>query len=226
MKKFFKLLSAMAAVALAVSAVPCSLSVGAAENYYSYCDDMLEAINKVRAQNGLSPVKLNISLCDAANVRAVEIKTKFDHVRPNGTDCNTAVDALNLSYTYINENIALGQLSVNEVMNDWLNSSGHRSNILEPSVNEVGIGISGTAWVQMFTASLKGSYTGKGDTNYDGRITATDAADALEYYSYQATYDCFTELDEFIKAADYNNDGKVTPVDASLILTAYANNST
>lgn len=224
LKKAAVIISAAVTGTMAFGANP--VSAEAADVNYTYIKQVLLKVNAYRTQNNMQPVELNISLCDAASVRAEEIKTVFDHVRPSGENFHTAIMALNLDMTYASENIAAGFISGDEVMSGWINSAGHKANILTPEVTHMGVGISGTYWTQIFTAGLKGSPAFVGDTNYDGKLTAIDSAKALTYYSYQATYDFFTELDEFVNAADYNCDGKVTPVDAALILEDYADNAT
>lgn len=65
----------------------------------------------------------------------MEIDTKFSHVRPDGSSCFTALQQKNVSYYSAGENIAYGQTSPAQVMNSWMNSEGHRANILSSSFN-------------------------------------------------------------------------------------------
>lgn len=119
-----------------------------------YVNEVLRLVNKYRNENGLSSVKLDASLCKAAEIRAQEIKTSFSHTRPNGQSCFTVLGELGISYGGAGENIAYGQSSPNEVMTAWMNSSGHRANILGSSFTKLGIGVyssGGTLyWAQMF----------------------------------------------------------------------------
>ncbi len=86
-------------------------------------------------------------------MRAVELNQVFSHYRPDGTLCFTALDEQNVTYYGAGENIAAGQDDPQEVMTAWMNSEGHRSNILG-NFTAIGVGyasISGTPyWVQMF----------------------------------------------------------------------------
>jgi len=87
----------------------------------------------------------------AAQVRAKEIKTSFSHTRPDGRSCFTALDEAGASYMGAGENIAIGQRTPEQVVNDWMNSEGHRKNILNSNFKYIGVGVDGTAWTQLFT---------------------------------------------------------------------------
>ncbi len=121
----------------------------------SYVTQVLSLVNEERAREGLSALSLNTSLSGAASVRAAEIQTSFSHTRPGGKDFSTVLRESGISYRAAGENIAYGQTSAQKVMNDWMNSAGHRANILNASYTEIGIAHvkspSGTDyWVQLF----------------------------------------------------------------------------
>lgn len=199
-----------------------SISAGAAESYYQQCKDMLDLINAYRSQYGEQPLKLHIGLCDVAMVRSEELKSVFSHTRPDGSDCFTVLDDINIERLAAGENIASGYTSVSSVMDAWMNSDGHRSNILSGNYEYVGIGIvDNRYWTQIFVGGLTEGGA-LGDVNNDGKITAVDAASVLNYYALQATYSCFERSDGFISSADFNSDGKITASDAALILQYYA----
>ena len=117
---------------------------------------VLELVNAARAQNGKSPLTLNDALTDVAQLRAEEIVQSFSHTRPNGTSCFTAVEEAGISAGSMGENIAAGQSSPAAVMDSWMNSEGHRANILKGDFSSIGIGYvkapSGYKhyWVQLF----------------------------------------------------------------------------
>lgn len=121
----------------------------------SYEQQVIDLINKERNANGLSPVTTTTTLQNAAYKRAVEIKELFSHTRPDGTSCFTVLGEFQISYTACGENIAYGQKTPEAVMQAWMNSSGHRANILSSKFGKVGIGyyvVNGTPyWVQLFT---------------------------------------------------------------------------
>lgn len=105
-----------------------------------YADRIAELVNSERAAYGLNPVKVSPKLSEAANTRARELKQSFSHTRPNGTSCFTAISELGITYRAAAENIAYGQKSPESVMKAWMNSSGHRANILNASMEYIGVG--------------------------------------------------------------------------------------
>ncbi|HIU10023.1 MAG TPA: hypothetical protein IAB00_02030 [Candidatus Avidehalobacter gallistercoris] len=121
----------------------------------SYIEQVVTLVNQERAKQGLSPVTLDSRLSAAAQVRAKEAAQSFSHTRPNGTSCFTALQEAGVSYRGAGENIAYGQQTPAAVMKDWMNSSGHRANILKASYTKIGVGytvVNGTPyWSQFFT---------------------------------------------------------------------------
>ena len=119
--------------------------------------DMLKQVNAQRAKNGQSALTLNQTLCASARVRAAEIAKDgcFSHTRPDGSGCFTAINGV--SYKTAGENIAMGTwgyFGVDKIMDRWMNSEGHRANILNGNFSEVGFGcvvVNGNGyWVQIF----------------------------------------------------------------------------
>ncbi len=130
------------------------------ENVQKPSSDMaqqvIDLVNSYRAQYGLSPVAYDADATYAAQKRAVEIQSVFSHTRPDGSRCFTALDECGAAYRGAGENIAMGQQNAQEVMNDWMNSEGHRANILNSSFKNIGVGVAKGAdgryyWTQMFT---------------------------------------------------------------------------
>lgn len=115
---------------------------------------VLAEVNAARAQNGLSALTLDASMNRAAAVRAAELAQSFSHTRPNGSRGLTALNEAGVSYRTAGENIASGQQTAQAVVSAWMNSSGHRANILSSSFGRMGVGqatIGGrTYWVQLF----------------------------------------------------------------------------
>ena len=116
----------------------------------SFAEQMLALVNQARAEAGVAPLTLDRTLCDAADKRAVEITSYFSHTRPNGSDCFTIFDEFGISCWGGGENIAMGSSDAQTIFNMWMNSPGHRSNILNSSFKSIGIGKSGVYWVQLF----------------------------------------------------------------------------
>mgnify|MGYP002540772957 CR=1 FL=1 len=86
------------------------------------------------------------------DIRANEITTLFDHKRPDGSDCLTVLSGI--SKHYAGENIAMGQPTPAAVMADWMNSKGHKENILRGEFTGIAVGIAekngAKYWVQIF----------------------------------------------------------------------------
>lgn len=115
---------------------------------YTNAYAVLEIVNQQRTANGLSALVMNESLLETAMQRAAETSVLFSHTRPDGSSCYS------LNSLMMGENIACGYTTANAVMNCWMNSSGHKENILETSFTTIGIGcfvIDGVYyWVQCF----------------------------------------------------------------------------
>lgn len=88
-------------------------------------------------------------------IRAHELRDKFSHTRPDGSDFSSILKAAGITYRSVGENIAYGQNSPEAVMKGWMNSEGHRANILNRDFTSIGVGhykdASGTDyWTQLF----------------------------------------------------------------------------
>ena len=121
-----------------------------------YASQVVALVNAERAKYGLSALKVDSRVQQAAQVRAAETVQSFSHTRPNGSSFSTALTEAGVSYTRSGENIAYGQSTPQQVVQAWMNSSGHRANILNESFTTIGVGYTvsgGTAyWAQLFTA--------------------------------------------------------------------------
>ncbi len=121
----------------------------------SYADQVLQLVNQERAKEGLSALTTNATLQAAAEQRAQETVQSFSHTRPNGTSFSTVLKEYGISYRAAGENIAYGQRTPQEVVNAWMNSSGHRANIMNANFGKIGIGVyqkNGVIyWSQLFT---------------------------------------------------------------------------
>lgn len=121
-----------------------------------FASQVVALVNAERAKQGLSALKVDAKVQQAALVRAQESAQSFSHTRPNGSSFSTALTEAGVSFRRSGENIAYGQSTPQQVMNAWMNSSGHRANILNENFTTIGVGytvINGTAyWAQLFTA--------------------------------------------------------------------------
>lgn len=122
----------------------------------AFIREVAELVNAQRSKAGLSPLTVNTDVQAAAQVRAREIETSFSHTRPDGSTFSTALTQQGVSYRGSGENIAWGQKTPEQVMDGWMNSPGHRANILNKNFTSIGVGFyqnaSGTNyWTQLFT---------------------------------------------------------------------------
>lgn len=109
-------------------------------NQLTYIQQVVKLVNIERAKYNLSPVTMDENVRKAAQLRAVEIQTSFSHTRPNGTHFSTALKDTGATYRRTGENIAWGQKSPEEVVTGWMNSEGHRANILNSQFTNIGVG--------------------------------------------------------------------------------------
>lgn len=122
----------------------------------SYAEQVVKLVNEERAKAGLSALELDNRIASAALIRAQEIKTSFSHTRPDGRKFSTVLTDNGIRFMGAGENIAWGQTSPEQVMNAWMNSDGHRANILDANFTKIGVGHYQDAagrhyWAQLFT---------------------------------------------------------------------------
>lgn len=147
---------------------------------YDSANKVLDSVNAIRSSLGLKPLTISLELTNSAMQRAAEIAIYWDHERPNSLSCFSVSKLIN------GENIGVGSSSVDVIMNKWMNSPGHKAQIVKSTYNSIGIGcyqINGlTYWVQLFskTTSTDATKTTGKTTNvenkidvktYDGRLT-------------------------------------------------------
>lgn len=129
---------------------------GGGQTLSDYASEVVRLVNRERAAQGLSALTADPAVASAAQVRAREQEQSFSHTRPNGQSAFTALSEANAGYRGAGENIAMGQTTPAQVMTDWMNSPGHRSNILNSRFTKIGVGCykgkNGTYyWAQLFT---------------------------------------------------------------------------
>lgn len=113
--------------------------------------------NQERAKNGLKPLTANWELSRVARYKAMDMRDKnyFSHTSPTYGDPFTMMKNFGITYTAAAENIAAGQATPQAVVQAWMNSAGHRANILNATYTEIGVGYAQggsykTYWSQMF----------------------------------------------------------------------------
>ncbi|MDF1814179.1 MAG: CAP domain-containing protein [Verrucomicrobiales bacterium] len=117
---------------------------------------LLQLVNQARAQNGAGPLTYNGKLNNAAQGHSADMAARnyFSHnarqPAPRGVGMGERATAAGYDWSAIAENIANGQTTVQAVFTSWMNSEGHRGNILNPVYTEMGIGRVGNLWTQMF----------------------------------------------------------------------------
>mgnify|MGYP003292417628 CR=1 FL=1 len=118
---------------------------------------ILNLVNAERAKQGLNALKLSDKLTSIANTKAQDmgVNNYFSHTSPTYGSPFEMLQHFGVTYKSAGENIAAGQRSPDEVMQAWMNSSGHRANILNKNFTMLGVGYYkggsyGTEWVQMF----------------------------------------------------------------------------
>lgn len=123
---------------------------------HAYIRQVVDLVNAERTKAGLTELKVDAKVQAAAQVRAVECEQRFAHTRPNGSSFATALTEQKVSYRSAGENIAWGQRSPQEVVTAWMNSEGHRANIMNAKFTTIGVGYYQNAngtnyWCQLFT---------------------------------------------------------------------------
>lgn len=128
----------------------------------NFAQQVVDLVNQQRAANGLAPLTMTTDLTNVAQMKANDMLTNkyFDHTSPDLGSPFDLMKAQGVNYSYAGENIAMGQATPQEVMTDWMNSPGHRANILDPNYTQIGIGVAnsyqgyGYIWVQEFDSPL------------------------------------------------------------------------
>ena len=118
---------------------------------YTLSYKVFEIVNQERIKAGVKPLKFNNDMYKAAMVRAKECDESFSHDRPNGTSCFTALKEAGVKYLSAGENIAMGYRTPADVMKGWMDSEGHRNNILNPNFTDFACGVYKSGyWSQFF----------------------------------------------------------------------------
>ena len=128
----------------------------------SFETQVFQLTNQVRQRYRLRPLRWNCRLIAAAQNHSRDMaRTKrLSHRGSDGSTMAIRARRVGYRYSYLAENVAAGQRSPQSVVDSWMKSSGHRKNILNPNVTEIGVGYSsvsrdryGTYWTQVFGSS-------------------------------------------------------------------------
>ena len=120
----------------------------------SYEAEVVRLVNQARSRNGLPPLTENWELSRVARYKSQDMKDRgyFSHNSPTYGTPFQMIRAFGLTYRYAGENIAMGYASPQAVVEGWMNSGGHRANILNVNYTQIGVGYEprGNYWTQMF----------------------------------------------------------------------------
>ncbi len=123
-------------------------------NVLSFEKEVISLVNNIRKQNGLQPFTENWQLSRVARYKSQDMHDKkyFSHTSPTYGSPFDMIRNFNISFSYAGENIAMGYTTPSAVVNGWMNSSGHRANILNKNFTQIGVGYvaDGNYWTQMF----------------------------------------------------------------------------
>ncbi|MDR0270696.1 CAP domain-containing protein [Paenibacillus sp.] len=128
---------------------------GSTSNQSSFAAEVIKLVNQERANAGLKPLTENAKLSNMAMDKAKDMSNNhyFDHNSPTYGSPFDMMKQYGISYSYAGENIAQGQRTPSDVMNAWMNSQGHRANILSANFTTIGVAYYNGYWVQEFIAN-------------------------------------------------------------------------
>ena len=112
------------------------------ESQLSKAEMILKLVNQERAKAGVPALELSTKLNDIANTKAKDMADRnyFSHQSPTYGSPFDMLKHFGVSFSYAGENIAAGQKSAQEVMQGWMNSSGHKANIMNRNYTQLGVG--------------------------------------------------------------------------------------
>lgn len=125
----------------------------------SWETQVVDLINAERAKQGLQPLENDWQLARVARFKSEDMRDNnyFSHTSPTYGSPFDMMQSFGISYGYAGENIAAGQTSPSAVVQAWMNSAGHRANILNANYTKIGVGFAqggsyGYYWTQEFTS--------------------------------------------------------------------------
>lgn len=129
--------------------------VTTAPSQSTFANQVVNLVNQERAKAGLRPLTSNSVLTAMALDKAKDMYNNgyFDHTSPTYGSPFDMMSTYGIRYSYAGENIAKGQQTPEAVMNAWMNSTGHRQNILSPNFTQIGVAYYNGEWVQEFISN-------------------------------------------------------------------------
>ena len=128
------------------------LAVAFAKIQKERATEVVDLVNQERLQAGLKPLVVHTNLTKMAKNKAIDMykNNYFSHTSPKYGSPFDMMDLYNITYVYAGENIAKGQRSAKEVVKAWMESPGHKANILNRNYGLIGVGYYNGYWVQEF----------------------------------------------------------------------------
>lgn len=125
---------------------------GASTEQSQFTAEVVKLVNQERAKSGLQPLTSDDALAKVALAKAKDMANNnyFSHTSPTYGSPFDMMSQYGIQYSYAGENIASGQQTPAQVMQDWMNSQGHRENIMNANFTKIGVGYYNGRWVQMF----------------------------------------------------------------------------
>ncbi|PBG29675.1 sporulation protein [Clostridioides difficile] len=127
------------------------------ESFSAYQKEVVDLVNIERAKAGLNPLTLDSSISNVATKKSQDMidNNYFSHNSPTYGSPFDMLKKFGISYKTAGENIAMGQKAPKEVVNAWMNSEGHRKNIMNPNFSKIGVGVAQKSggsiyWTQIF----------------------------------------------------------------------------
>lgn len=124
------------------------------DDILSFEKEVIRLVNIERKKHGISPLTEDWELCRVARIKSADMKTNnyFSHTSPTYGSPFDMMRSFGIKYKSAAENIAKGQKTPDAVVKSWMNSSGHRKNILNEKYTHIGVGYEkkGNIWTQMF----------------------------------------------------------------------------
>ncbi len=127
---------------------------GSVPGVLAYEQEVVRLVNAERASYGLPALSIRAGLCQYARVKSQDMHDSgyFSHTSPNYGSPFDMMKSFGITYSHAGENIAMGYSTPEAVVSAWMNSEGHRANILSASYTELGVGYvaDGGYWTQWF----------------------------------------------------------------------------
>jgi len=129
-------------------------NVAAQATNYEFEREVFDLTNEHRIANGLNPLQWDDVLATASREHSEDMfySNNMSHTGSDGSTPGQRIDRMGIAWRRWAENVAAGQQTPAEVVEGWMNSPGHRANILNPNLTTLGVGFYNYYWTQKFVA--------------------------------------------------------------------------